>query len=609
MTGGINGETLRVNLCDKTFVIEEISKKYVKDYLGGDGLGSKILYDEVMPGVDALEPDNRLIVAAGPLCGTHVQSACTHSLITKSPITGFTIITSRCNGYFGPRLKFSGYDALVIEGASSNPVILFIDDGIPRFIDASDTWGKGVRESCHLITKRLGKTEISIDCIGPAGENQVPIACVVSDNQHVAARGGVGAVMGSKKLKAIAVCGTKKVIISDKDRFSENSKLWRKMNMESPSAQVRAKYGTAGSLGLTYGVGDLPIRNFTTGILAGYEKLTGEYIIDKHFYKHETCFSCTLAHNKKIKIRVENHDEIFELPEYECLAAWGSNIGSTDLIGVVRCTDACDDNGIDSLEASTAISMVMECVEKGLLKANDLDGIELKFGNWESALQMIHKIAKKDGFGKILAEGGKRAAEFIGHGAENFVAHVKGMSIPMHDFRALWGYALQYAVGSAGPSHEGGPAGREIAGELDRFSVEKKGEAVMEGQKVRCIFNNIGVCHFGTLGVPLEVIVNTLSAALGYDISVEEVKKISMRCVNLRRAFNLRHGLKPEHDTLSARLLEAPPDGAAKGSKIKIKPMVRDYYRCMGWDEKTGKPYRSTLKELGLENVLKDIWK
>ncbi len=608
MFGGIMGKILRVDLSEKTFRVEDYPGKYLKDYLGADGLGSKIVYDEVPPGVGALDPENRLVVAAGPLCGTSAQSACNHSIITKSPITEFTMITSHSNGNFGPRLKFSGYDALIIQGASDYPVMLYINDGSPEFLDASDLWGKGAWESNDRITQRLGDPKISADCIGPAGENLVRIACVVSDKYHVAGRGGIGAVMGSKKLKAIAVKGTQKIPIADEGRFAEKSKAWRKMNMENSGAQARAKFGTAAGLGLFYEVGDLPIKNFTTGILPGYEKLRGEEIIEKYFFKHESCFSCSLAHNKKLKIKVGEEDEILEMPEYECLAAWGSNIGSTDVLGAVKCSDACDDNGMDALEASTAISMAMECVDKGLLKAKDLDGIDLRFGNWEAALQMIHKMARKEGFGKILAEGGLRAAEWIGQGAENFVAHVKGMSIPMHDFRALWGYALQYAVGSSGPSHEGGPSRQEISGELDRFSAEKKGKAVMEGQKVRCFFNNIGICWFGTVGVPLEVIVDTLSAVLGYDLSVDQVKKISMRCVNLRRAFNLRHGLKPEDDTLSPRLLEPPPDGGAKGSKINIKAMVRDYYRCMGWDEKTGKPYRGILKELGLEEVIKDIW-
>ena len=439
MTGGITGKILRVNLYGHTYAVEDLSERYLKDYLGGDGLGSRILYDEAPPGVGALEPDNRLIVAAGPLCGTRVQAACTHSFITKSPATGFTVITTRSNGYFGPRLKFSGYDALVIEGKSDNPVVLFIDDGIPRFIDASDIWGKKVAESQDIITARLGNSKISVDCIGPAGENQVPIACVVSDKHHVAARGGAGAVMGSKNLKAIAVCGTRDVPIADNARFDEKAKLWRKMNMESSAGQARAKYGTAASLGKYYQIGDLPIRNFTTGVLEGYENLTGEKIIENYFHKHKTCFGCSLAHTKELKFRVGDRDEFAEMPEYECLAAWGSNIGSTDVVGVLRCTAACDDNGIDSLEASTAISMAMECVEKGLLAPNDMDGVELRFGNWKAASEMIDKIARKEGFGRILAEGGKRAAEMIGRGAENFVAHVKGMSIPMHDFRALLG--------------------------------------------------------------------------------------------------------------------------------------------------------------------------
>lgn len=608
MSYGIKGKTLRVNLSKGEIREENLSERYLLQYIGGDGLGARILYDEVPPGIGALDPENQLVFAAGPLVGTKAQSACMHSVITKSPVTGFTIINSHANGFWGARLKFSGFDAIIFEGQASSPVYLHVSKGKAEIKDASHLWGLGAWTTDDQIHEELETDSLSIDAIGEAGENLVRIACIVSDKYHIVARGGVGAVMGSKKLKAVVVQGGGKLTLADPELFDQLVKKWRKANMDSDGGQLRSKFGTAGSLELFHSFGDLPVRNFTSGIFPEYSKLTGQDIIEKYFHKHETCWSCSLAHNKKLRFVTSTGIEVREMPEYECLAAWGSNIGSSDVFGATLCTDACDDHGLDSLEAGTAISMVMECVEKGVLSKEDLGGIDLRFGNWEAALEMIHKIAKKEGFGEVLADGATRAAERIGNGAEKRVPHVKGMSVPMHDFRGLWGYALQYAVGSAGPSHEGGPSRIEMTGELERMSTKGKAEAVIEGQKTRFFYNNVGLCWFGTTGVPLDLIVQALNAAVGENFSIDEIKKISLRCANLRRAFNIRHGLTPEDDTLSPHLLEPPPDGPSEGSRIQIRPMVREYYQKMGWDEKTGKPSVKTLQILGLEDLISDLW-
>jgi aldehyde:ferredoxin oxidoreductase len=608
MTYGIRGKTLRVNLTSGEVREESISIDLLSDYIGGDGLGAKIVYDEVKPGVGALDSENRLIFAAGPFTGTTAQSACMHSVITKSPTTGFTIAASHANGFWGPRLKFAGVDAIIVEGKASFPVYLHVSKAKAEIRDAAGFWGLGAWAVDDRIRKELGSRSLSVDTIGQSGENLVPIACIVSDKHHLAARGGAGAVMGSKNLKAVVVQGDEKVPLAHPGLFDGLAKRWRKANRESDGGRVRSQFGTAGSLELFHSFGDLPIRNFTAGVFPEYKKLTGQDIIEKYFYKHETCWSCSLAHSKKLKFETPTGMEIREMPEYECLAAWGSNIGSSDVYGAVLCTDACDDHGLDSLEASTAISMAMECAARGLLSKDDFDGIDLQFGNWESALEMIHRIARREGFGAVLAEGAKRAAETVGKGAENFVAHVKGMSVPMHDFRGLWGYALQYAIGSAGPSHEGGPARQEMAGELKRMSTRGKAAAVIEGQLGRFFYNNAGLCWFGTTGVPLALIIQALNAAVGGEFNIEGIKEISLRCAHLRRAFNLRHGLTPDDDCLSFRLLEAPVDGPSKGSAIEIRPMVREYYQRMGWDEKTGKPLIRTLKASGLENLIPDLW-
>jgi aldehyde:ferredoxin oxidoreductase len=608
MFHGITGKTLRVNLSKGTIKDEALSVTYLPYYLGGDGLGARILYDEVPPGVTALEPENKLVFAAGPLVGTKAQSACMHSVITKSPITGFTMTHSHANGFWGARLKFSGFDAIVFEGMASTPVYLYVSGGKAELRDASHLWGLGTQATHERLLKELNLQSLSIDTIGEAGENLVRISSIVSDKTHIAARGGCGAVMGSKRLKAVVVQGDGGVTLANPQLFGDLAKKWRKLNNESDGAKLRGQFGTAGSLELYHSFGDLPTRNFTTGVFPEYGDLTGQEIIGKYFHKHETCWSCSIAHDKKLKFETPTGFEIRGMPEYECLAAWGSNIGSSDVFGATLCTDACDDHGLDSLEATTAISMAMECVNKGILSKEELGGLDLRFGNWEAALEMIHQIARKERFGEVLAEGAKRAADRIGNGAENLVAHVKGMSIPMHDFRGLWGYALQYAVGSAGPSHEGGPSRLEMMGKLKRMSIEGKAQAVIEGQQNRFFYNNVGLCWFGTSGVPNDLILQALNAAVGKQFSIEESRKISLRCANLRRAFNIRHGMTPEDDTLSPRLLEPPPDGPSKGSVVQIKPMVAEYYQRMGWDEKTGKPLIPTLKALGLEDLISDLW-
>lgn len=608
MDCGITGKTLRVNLSNGEVREEDLSKQYLLQYLGGDGLGVKILYDEVPSGIGALDPENRLIFATGPLTGTTAQSACMHSVITKSPTTDFTIINAHANGFWGPRLKFAGFDGIVFEGKAARPVYLYIHDGKVEIRDASHLWGLGVAATDEKIREEIARSFLSIDAIGAAGENLTRMACITSDKYHIAARGGVGAVMGSKNLKAVVVSGSPGLNLADPELFKETAKKWRKLNMENGATRVRSQFSTSGAVELFHSFGDLPTRNFSTGVFSEFHKLTGQDVVRNYLHKHFTCWACSIAHNKTIKFETPEGTEFHEMPEYECLAAWGSNIGNSDVRGAARCTTACDDHGMDSLETSTAVSLAMECVEKGILTKEELGGVDLRFGNWEAALEMIHMIAGRQGFGDVLAEGAKRAAERIGNGAEQLAVHVKGMSIPMHDFRGLWGYALQYAVGSAGPSHEGGPSRLEMAGELKRMSTEGKAKAVIAGQATRFFCNNVGVCWFGTVGVPLDLLIQALNAAVGGEFSVDEIKRISLRCTNLRRAFNIRHGLVPEDDTLSPRLLEAPPDGGSKGSVVQIKPMVREYYQRMGWDEKTGKPRIGTLRALGLENVIPELW-
>lgn len=608
---GMLGKILRVNLSNGQMSEEKLKQEDMKLYVGSDGIAAKLLYQEVPPGVSALDPENCLIFMTGPLTGTPVQAACAHSVTAKSPATGFTAGHAHPMGRFGAMLKLSGYDGLIFQGKSDKPVYLWLNEGKAELRDASALWGKDTFQTEDMIREELGQPKVAIDSIGPAGENLSTMAAVVHDKGHVGGRCGMGAVMGSKKLKAVAVYGTQKVPLAREAEVRELARQWREANLASPVTQDTAKYGTVVNFGPLYKIGDIPIKGYTCGEIEGWEKLTGENYIDNMVVKKTIpCWGCSIGHCKVLELKggaFEGRE--CELPEYEIAAAWGSFIGVTDPTVAAVGGETADRLGLDSLPASNAIAFAMECYEKGLITKEDTGGIDLRFGNWEAAFQMLEKIARREGFGAILADGNYRAAQYIRKGSEKFVVHSKGMSLPMHDHRAAWGYGLQYAVASAGPMHEGGPLGLEMSGKLKRLSTEGKAQAVKDGQIMRLFVNALGVCLFGTWGVSMDLMCKTLSAATGIDYTPADASKCIMRAVNLKRAFNIRNGLVPEDDTLSDRYVnQSPPNGGAKGSSINIKPMVREYYDLMGWDQKTGKPYRRTLVELGLEDVAKELW-
>ena len=609
MYSGIMGKILSVDLSLKKISEKVYLDQYLEKYIGGDGLAARLLYDEVPPGIGGLDPENVLVISVGPLGGTTVQASCNYSVAAKSPLTGFTIYNSHCNGTFARLLKFSGYDAIVVKGQAETPVFIWVNDGKAEIRDATALWGRDTWETEDTLKQNLMQPKLGCMCIGPAGENLALLSGIVTDKSHLAARGGLGAVMGAKKLKAIAVYGTQKVSIANEERFTELSRKWREINMAHAGTQSFSRFGTAGLVSGVYAIGDLPIRNWSRGTLDGWEKLSGEYIIDKMLKQNTTCPSCSVAHTKTIELKGGAFSGECDMPEYEILVAMGSNIGVTDPTVAAKGGELLDRLGLDGLGASNVIGFAMECYERGFINKEDADGVDLKFGNYEAAFEMIHKIANRDGFGNVLADGPVRAADYIGKESQKLVVHVKGMPLPMHDHRAAWGYALQYAIGSVGPGHEGGPLQAEMSNILPRFSIKGKAKAVKEGQEWRCFVNTLGICVFGATGISLELMADTLSAATGLKIDAEGASALSRRLINLRRAFNIRHGLRPEDDTLPYRYISDPPrEGGAKGSVVPIKPMVYDYYKLMGWDSRTGKPYRRTLEQLSLEKEAKDLW-
>lgn len=619
MVPGYMNRILRINLSKGKISSEKLDEDALRSFIGGGGVATKILYDELPAGYDSFDEENPLIFMTGPLTGTAIRGAALCVVVSKSPLTGFTVGRSRMQGFFGPELKFAGYDGIVIKGKASTPVFLWIHNEEVEIMDASKIWGMDVHKTENCLREDFSDPRIRISSIGPAGEVVVRSACIVSEKYHVAGRGGLGAVMGSKKLKAIAVRGKRRVPVADKKSILQITKEWQKLCLENHGAVGLSKWGTSGDTQhceSRHAIGDLPSKNLTTGVFKEWNNLSGEYMIKKFptSKKPAQCFNCPIGHDRLIKISGGDHFNVYAFPEYEDTAAWGSNLGITDTISVIKLTDAANRYGIDSVEASFTISLAMECYEKGLITEDNTGGIDLRWGNADAVFELLEKIVRRDGIGDLLAEGVKRAADKLG--AADYAVHIKNMAPMQHDIRSDWGLLLGYTVAGAGPVHEGVAKwllpDQELGfpKPLPRFATQKKAEAVMKTQLKRLLSDNLGICSFVSRTVPQRLVAKALSAATGWDISLKEAYEVSERTVTLTRAFNIRHGLKPSDDWPSPRLLEPPKDGGSKGITAEpyLAGMVREYYRLMGWDEITGKPLRNTLTRLGLADVVKDIW-
>jgi aldehyde:ferredoxin oxidoreductase len=620
---GYMGKILHVDLSENSITSEQVEEETLRKFIGGTGLAVKILYDLSPPGYDAFDPDTPLIFMTGPFTGTAVPGSALYNVVSKSPLTGFTVARARSNGFFAPELKFAGFDGVIILGKAESPVYLWIHDGDAEIREAKDLWGEDTTETPTFVQRELGDPQIKVACIGPAGETVSRMACIVNDKYHVAARGGVGAVMGSKKLKAIAVRGKRQVPVFDRKNLSIIRAEWQKIISERKSTFLKhlSEYGTSGSMEyseMRHSIGDLPTKNLTTGVFPQWVKLSGEYIVKNFPTKKQPaqCFGCSILHDQIVEIPKGPYSGTYAFPEYEDLAAWGSNLGIDDTEAVIKITDLANRYGIDSVEGGFTVSLAMECYEKKLISKNDTDGLELQWGNAEAVIQLLGKIKRREGIGNILAEGTKRAADHIGKGAQEFAVLIKNMAPMQHDIRSDWGKLLVYTIAGSGPCHEDGIYNlpdSEIGFPtyLPPFTTHRKAEAVRKTQFKRMSSDNLGICDFNKRSVPARLVEKAMKTVTGWDMSIEEAYEASERTINLIRVFNIRNGLVPSDDWPSPRLLEPPPDGGAQGvtAKTHLRGMIDDYYEVMGWDKKTGKPLVNTLRRLGLEYTIKDLWR
>ena len=595
------GKILRVNLTTGKTSEEPLNEEIARKFIGARGYGAKIIFDEVSHNTDPLGSENKLIFATGPLTLTTAPTGGRYNVITKSPLNG-VIAGSNSGGFFGPELKKAGYDMLIVEGKSEKPAYLWITDEKVEIKDASHLWGKDTHETTDTILSELGNKNIKVACIGPAGENLVKFACIINDKARAAGRTGVGAVMGSKMLKAVAVKGNKRAPIANPEKFKEVLKVTMdKIKTNAVTSQGLPTYGTMVLNHIINEHGLYPAYNFQKATYEDVDKVSGEKLKETYLVRNKACYACPIACGRVSKL--PDMEEETEGPEYETSWVFSANCGIDDLAAVIKANDQCNKMGLDTIATGATIACAMELYEKGFLKKEELESApELKFGNTETILIYPELMAKRIGLGDKLAEGSYNFASKYGH--HELSMSVKKQEMPAYDPRGAQGQALAYATSNRGGCHvRGYLISPEILGspeKLDPFVVEGKGQWVKIFQDLTAVIDSEGLCLFTSFALGADDYAELLSAATGFDYTTDEVMKAGDRVWNLEKLWNLKIGLTKKDDYLPPRFLNEPLlDGAAKGQVVYLDALLSDYYKVRGWNEK-GVPTEEKLKELGL---------
>ncbi|MDB9822946.1 aldehyde ferredoxin oxidoreductase family protein [Deltaproteobacteria bacterium] len=626
MRYGYTGKILTVDLTAGTIMEEPPSENIYRSFLGGAGLGVKILYERIKPKADPLGPDNILGFVTGPLTGTTVPGSGRFTVVTKSPLTGGWA-ESNSGGFWGPALKWAGYDAVFFSGIAEKPVYLLISGGKAELRDASHLWGKDTNETDDILKNELGKSKARVSCIGPAGESCSLIAGIVNERGRIAARSGVGAVMGSKGLKAVVVMEDRKnkITIADREKLNAVSKKFVRDVNESFFQKGLAAAGTGGGTSFLVSIGDCPTKNWnSTGIdsMPACENLDSPNM-DKYKIKSYGCHACTIRCGALIHVKEGLFATKSEMhrPEYESLAALGALCLNDQLKSVIKANEICNLYGMDTIAVGGVIAYAMECYEKGLLRMEDTDDIDLTWGNGEAVVALAEKIGKREGFGAVLADGVKKASERIGKGSEKYAMHVGGRGLPFHDPRLSASLGTFY-ISDAQPACHLGPQGSGLIekglplGEDPRLQPPElsgnddykgKGEAYATGTGYYQLLSSSGLCALFAIGLAIPV-AELISPVTGWNFDWEEGLKLGKRILTLRQAFNAREGIRPEEFKLPKRMLEPLSGGEAIGKEINFEKLKKGYFEAMGWDLETGKPNQQTLVYLGLDKLTENLW-
>jgi len=622
--GGYAGQILYVDLTDGSIEKRPLDRDFAIRYVGGRGISSRILYDELKPGMDPYSPDNRLILATGPLNGTPTPSASRLVVASKSPLTG-GLGDASSGGYWAPELKYAGFDAIVVRGRSPEPVYLWIEDSEVRIRPAKHLWGQKIHDTSQLLKEEIGDDDIHVCAIGPGGENLVRYACVVTDEEGVAGRCGIGAVMGSKQLKAVVVRGTLDVRIADPTRFKQAVDAYRETIVGEAWTDVLRRLGTPNLVAHRQKLGIWGAKNFQKASIEGWEKISGETFREKFLIKAMGCMGCMVRCRRYSAIQEGPFSPTFTKgPEYDSINALGAKTYVTDPAIILRAHHLCDEYGIDEQTAGSSIAMAMELYERGLLKKEETDGIDLTFGNGEALLHFIEKIPFRKGLGDLLAEGTRIMGDRLGAGY--YAIHVKGLEVDASDPRSLVTRALTYSVATRGSCHlRGFPYidefikpeeaeahfGTASVSRLD--AIEGKGRMVAWSENWITIANLLGLCIFAwyrSRSFPMlirrgqELAGEIFSAATGLPMTGEALLRCGERVYTIEKLFNLREGIDRASDYPPLRFFEEPlSDGPGKGARLSrddYDRLLDDYYEARGWDKKTGVPTSAKLKSLDL---------
>lgn len=622
MLGGYAGKILLVDLITGSMREESPPESLYRDFIGGTGLGVRILYEHIKPKADPLGPENVLGFVTGPLTGTPTPGSGRFTVVTKSPLTG-AWADSNSGGFWGPELKWAGYDGVFVSGASPKPVYLFISGGKAEIRDASHLWGKDTAETDDMLQQELG--QIRVACIGPAGEACSLIAGIVNDRGRIAARSGVGAVMGSKRLKAIAVRGGKKKLpVAQSDKFKLAREDYLKKLKASKFQQGLTAAGTGGGTSYLVRIGDCPTKNWNS---TGIESMPtcvnlDSPNMDKYKLKGYACHACPVRCGAIIRVNEGPFATRGEMhrPEYETLAALGTLCLNDNVEAVIKANEICNLYGLDTMAVGNVIAFAMECYENGLINQEDTEGIELNWGNSEAIVALTERMAKREGFGAVLADGVEKAAQRIGRGSQKYAMHVHGHRLPYHDPRnspALGTSIMSDAQPACHMNTEGTnlleqglPLGSDPLLQSPKLAVygdyERKGPMYATGAAYYQLLSSSGLCALYTVAFAVPV-AELVAPVTGWDFSWEEGLKAGRRILTLRQAFNAREGLLPDDFRLPERVRLPQSVGPATGVKIDYDTLKKGYFEALGWDIKTGKPYRQTLVELGLDELTSDL--
>jgi len=608
---GYAGRVLHIDLTTGKTFVEPLNEEYAKKYIGGIGLGIRLWLDYSKPGVEPFSPENPLILTTGPISGTVWPTGGNgHAFVSKSP-QSYGVGEAKSHGSFGTELKRAGYDAVIFKGNAEKPVYVWIDDDSVQLLDASHLMGKSPAETEDTIREELGDYYIRVAAIGLAGEKLARIACIINDKTRAAGRTGMGAVMGSKNLKAIAVRGTRDITVAKPDEFMEYVKEFHE-RMKGPATQKYRTLGTPENVLVHNAVSCMPTRNYNNSRFEGAEKVSGENLNERFVGKIIGCSSCAMRCEHVCVVAEGPYKGTVTRMEYEPLWALGPYCGVDRLDAIIKGMDLCNYYGIDAISAGVIVGFAMDCYEKGILTQKDFDGIEARFGNHEALVKLIEKIGKREGVGNILAEGVKVAGEKIGRGAEKLAQHIKGVEVTGYDLRCLKTAALGFAVSFRGADHNRhGAYAFDVKGKVNRLVAEKgRGKLVKDMEDIYTLIDSFIVCKFsrGTYYKELEDMTKLYNLVTGFEMTTEAMKRAGERINNVAKIFNIREGLGRKDDTLPYKVMHQPiPDeGPSKGAYVtqeELDLLLDDYYAVRGWTRE-GVPTVEKLKELGMEDLI-----